>query len=884
MAAPPTGVITFLFTDIEGSTRLLHVLGDRYRTVQDRHGEIIRATVAEDGYVVRTEGDSFFVTFRNPVQAVRAAVTAQRRLASNEWPTGSELRVRMGLHTGQGLLGGDDYIGIDVNTAARIAGAAHGGQVLLSEATRALTQHDLPGGVVARDLGEHRLRDIAHPERLFDLVIDGLPSDFPPIKSMGIRPNNLPLPLNSFIGRAHEVAQAVQLLEGHRLVTLTGPGGSGKTRLALELARDHLAGFEDGVYFVDLAPLLHHEQVPSELVQGLGMREVPGRDLVDILVDRLAAKDVLLVLDNFEHVLPACWVVERLLGSAPRLRILTTSRAPLRIYGEQELAVPPLALPDPYQVYEPRALTQIEAIALFTDRVRAVRPEFVVTDENAAAVAGICARLDGLPLAIELAASRMKVLSPQKILSRLAIGPDLLTATARNLPPRQRTLRATINWSYGLLYEPEQRLFARLSVFKGGASFDAAEAVGNPEDDLGVDTLDALTVLVDNSLVRQTETKDAEPRFGMLETIREYAGELLASGDDAAPARRRHADYFLTLAHDGESHLTTDDQVQWLNRFELEHDNLQATFRWTLDAGEPERGLAAAAAMWRFWQQRGYLSVGRSWLERLLSSSGPEQTATVANGHLAAGSIAYWQGDYDATDQHYRKGLTIFQALGDQRGIAEATYNLAFAPEWDDSLDIAARSVDIVSIERMQDALRRFEELGDVAGVAKAKGNLAFHLAFAGDMESAGPLLEEAIAGYRQLHEKLHLADALIAYGQGLLLRGDYVDARAALIEALGLVHEADNWAAVSGVLEGMSFLESRQGRHERAVRILGSFQEIRRTMEFTYPLAASSTLGIDVVAEARNAIGDEAVDRALAEGRAMTRAEAVAYAAAELE
>jgi predicted ATPase/class 3 adenylate cyclase len=880
MAAPPTGVVTFLFTDIEGSTRLLQELAQWYRTVQDRHGEIIRATVAaEDGYVVRTEGDSFFVTFRNPVQAIRAAVAAQRDLAENDWPTGCDIRVRMGLHTGQGVLGGDDYIGIDVNRAARIAGAAHGGQVLLSEATRALTQHDLPGGVVARDLGEHRLRDIAHPERLFDLVIDGLPSDFPSIRSMGTRPNNLPLQLTSFVGRAHEIAQAVQLLEGHRLVTLTGPGGSGKTRLALELARDHLAGFEDGVFFVDLAPLLHHEQVPSELVQGLGMREVPGRDLVDILVDRLAAKDVLLVLDNFEHVLPACWVVERLLGSAPKLRILTTSRAPLRIYGEQELAVPPLALPDPYQVYEPRALTQIEAIALFTDRVRAVRPEFVVTDENAAAVAGICARLDGLPLAIELAASRMKVLSPQNILSRLAIGPDMLTATARNLPPRQRTLRATINWSYGLLDEPEQRLFARLSVFRGGAGFDAAEAIGNPEDDLDVDTLDALTVLVDNSLVRQTETKDAEPRFGMLETIREYAGELLTSGDDAAPARRRHADYFITLAHDGESHLTTDDQVQWLNRFELEHDNLQAAFHWTLDAGKPERGLATAAAMWRFWQQRGYLSVGRAWLERLLLSCGPEQTATVANGHLAAGSIAYWQGDYDATDQHYRKGLTIFQALGDQRGVAEATYNLAFAPEPDDSLDIGARSVGIVSIERMQDALQRFEKLGDVAGVAKAKGNLAFYLAFTGDMESAGALLEEAIAGYRQLHEKFHLADALIAYAQGLLLRGDYVDARAALIEALGLVHEADNWAAVSGVLEGVSFLESRQGRHERAVRILGSFQEIRRTMEFTYPLAASSTLGIDVVADARNAIGDEAVDQALAEGRAMGRAEAVAYA-----
>jgi tetratricopeptide (TPR) repeat protein len=524
-------------------------------------------------------------------------------------------------------------------------------------------------------------------------------------------------------------------------------------------------------------------------------------------------------------------------------------------------------------------LSRCEAVALFTERAGAARPGFELTEGNAAAVVAICMRLDGLPLAIELAASRIKVLPPQAIQSRLNSGQDLLASTVRNLPARQRTLRATIGWSHSLLQEPEQRLFARFSVFRGGADLDAAEAVGNPEGDLGVDTLDALTVLVDNSLFRQAETPDAEPRFGMLETVREHAGELLASGGDAEPTRRRHAEHFLSLAHDGELHLTTDDQVRWLNRFELEHDNLQAAFQWTLDAGKPECGLAAAAAMWRFWQQRGYLSVGRAWLDRLLLSSGPEQTATVANGHLAAGSIAYWQGNYEATDQHYRRALAIFQTLGDRPGIAEAIYNLAFVPEPDDSSDITERRVGRVSIERMQDALQRFEELGDLAGVAKAKGNLALLLGAKGDLESAKPLLEEAIAGYRQLHEKLHLADALIAYAQGLLLLGNLSDARAAIIEALGIAHEADNWAAVSGVLEGVSFLESMDGRHERAIRILGSFQEIRRTMEFTYPLAASSMLGIDVVANARKAIGEEAVDRELTEGRSMNRAEAVAYA-----
>jgi predicted ATPase len=848
--------------------------------VQDRHGEIIRATVAaEDGYVVRTEGDSFFVTFRNPVQAIRAAVAAQRDLAENDWPTGCDIRVRMGLHTGQGVLGGDDYIGIDVNRAARIAAAAHGGQILLSEAIRALVERDLPNGVAVRDLGEHRLKDIAYPEHLFDLLIDGLPSDFRPIRSVDVHPNNLPLQLTSFVGRAQEITQTVQLLEDHRLVTLTGPGGSGKTRLALQAANELLPCFDDGVYFVDLASLSDHTHVASEIVQAMGTRERPGRELIDTLVDGLAAKDVLLVMDNFEHVLPAAWVAERLLRAAPKLRILATSRAPLRIYGEQEQPIPPLMLPNAAETQNPEVLSRCEATALFAERAGAARPGFGLTEGNAAAVAAICTRLDGLPLAIELAASRIKVLTPQAILARLGSDADLLAATSRNLPPRQRTLRATISWSYGLLDGPEQRLFARLSVFSGGASLDAVEAVGNADGGLGVDTLDALTGLVDNSLVRQTATPDAEPRFGMLETIRECASELLASGDDAAPTMRRHAEYFLAMARDGEPHLTTDDQVRWLNRLETEHDNLQAAFQWTIETGQPSTGAEAAAAIWRFWQQRGYLFVGRTWLERLLSAIGAEQAASAAKAHLAAGSIAYWQGDYEATERHYRQGMVIFEALDDRPGIAEALFNLAFIPSLDDSVDIAKRRIHRASIERMQDALQRFEELGDPAGVAKAKGNLALLLGAEGNLESAKPLLEEAIAGYRQLHEKFHLADALIAYAQGLLVLGNLVDARKAIIEALDIAHEADNWAAVSGVLEGVSFLESMDGQHQRAVRILGAFQEIRRRMEFTYPLAAGSVFEIDVVADARKAIGDEMVDRALAEGQAMTGAEAVSYA-----
>jgi predicted ATPase/class 3 adenylate cyclase len=879
MGAAPTGTVTFLFTDIEGSTGLLKAMGETYRRAQDHHDEIIRAAVAaENGHVVRTAGDSFFVTFESPVPALRAAVAAQRSLGADEWPAGSPLRVRMGLHTGEGVLGGDDYIGIDVNRAARIAAAAHGGQVLLSEATRALVRHDLPDGVTLRDLGDHRLRDIAEPERLFDLVVDGLPSDFQPIRSLDFRPNNLPLQLTSFVGRADEIARAGQLLRGHRLVTLTGPGGAGKTRLALEVAAEGLSSFEDGAFFVDLAPIVDHAQVPSVLAQALGLRERPGRELIDTLVDALAAMDVLLVLDNFEHLLPAAWVVERLLASAPRLRTLVTSRAPLRLYGEQEHQVPPLALPDVGQLQALDVLSRSEAVVLFVERARAARPGFGLTDENARAVADVCTRLDGLPLAIELAASRVNVLTPQAIRSRLAGGPDLLTASARNLPARQRTLRATIGWSCGLLTEPQRRLFNRLSVFRSGAGLDAVEAVGG---DLGVDILDALSSLVDNSLVRQTEMPDGEPRFGMLETVREYAGELLAATDDEAPTRRRHAEHYLVVALEGESHLTADDQVRWLDRFEHEHDNLQAALRWTVEVGELERGMAAGAAMWRFWHQRWYLFVGRSWLERLLSAAGPDPTSTLAKAHVAAGGLAYWQGEYEAAKRHYRESLTIAQAIDDRACIAEAIYNLAFIPTQVASTHSqAAWWADAPEqIALFQDALARFEELGDVAGVAKTKGNMALILARTGDLDSAAAMLGEAIESYRILHDRFHLADSLLAYGHGMQLLGRDETARAAFVEALCLVDAADNRAAVAVALDCLAALESKRSRHRDAVRLFGSAQQIRRGVEGGYPLASSAVTGIDPLAEARTAIGDEAVEQLLAEGRSLTRAQAVAFA-----
>ncbi|HEV2895669.1 MAG TPA: adenylate/guanylate cyclase domain-containing protein, partial [Actinomycetota bacterium] len=479
----PTGTVTFLFTDIEGSTSLLQELGDRYPAVLDEHAAIIRRAVSDGGGIeVSTHGDAFFAVFRSPAGAVGAAIAAQRGLAANDWSPGPPVRVRMGAHTGEGALGGDDYAGIDVHRAARIADAAHGGQVLLSDATRGLVQHALPAGTSLRDLGAHHLRGIAGPERLHQLVVDGLPADFPAPRTPDARPSNLPPQLTSFVGREEEIAEVERLLGRTRLLTLTGPGGSGKSRLALRVATELLPQYRDGSCFVDLSPVTDPALVPAAVANALGVPESPERPILDGVKDHLRHRELLQVVDNFEQVAEAGPVIEELLTAAPKLRTLVTSRVVLSLRGEQEYPVPPLQVPDPEQL--PRdlaALTEVEAVRLFVERAQAASPRFALTERNAPVVAEITARLDGLPLAIELAATRAKVLTPEQILARLKSRLSILTSGSRSVPERQRTLRAAIAWSYDLLDPVERRLFARLSVFTGGWTFESAEAVCDPE-------------------------------------------------------------------------------------------------------------------------------------------------------------------------------------------------------------------------------------------------------------------------------------------------------------------------------------------------------------------------------------------------------------------
>src|SRR5215211_3906572 len=741
----PTGTVTFLFTDIEGSTGLLQTLGDRYPAVLDEHAAILRKAVADAGGIeVSTHGDAFFVVFTSPAAAVRAAVAAQLALADHDWSPGPPVRVRMGLHTGEGTRGGDDYAGLDVHRAARIADAAHGGQVIVSDTTRALVEQALPDGAALRDLGPHRLRGLAEPERLHQLAADGLPDEFPPPRTLDARPGNLPVALSSFVGRESEIAEVERLLDQTRLLTLTGPGGSGKSRLALAVAADLLLRFRDGAWFVDLAPVTDPALVLSAVANALGVPEAADRPILDGVKEHLRDRELLCVLDNFEQVAEAGPVLEELLTAAPGLRTVVTSRVVLSLRGEQEYAVPPLPVPDPERLpRDPAELEAMAAVRLFRERAAAASPRFALTAANAPVVAEITARLDGLPLAIELAATRTKVLTPEQILDRLKRRLALLTSGPRSLPKRQQTLRAAIAWSYDLLEEAERRLFARLSAFTGGWTFEAAEAVCEPEA-FGLDALDGLTSLVDKSLVRRVEPPGRPARFSMLETIREFGLEQLETLGDAEELRRRHAGWFLDLATDAEPHLTADDQGEWLDRCDSEHANIRAALRWAVEAGQADRAQAAAGALWRFWQQRGHLAEGRRWLEEVLAMpSGQGPTPARAKALTGAGGIAWWQEDMAAAQVFYEQALAIERELGDPARIAEALYNQGFI--------LGARGDFDAAVRLFEESLALFRGAGDETGMARAEWMIVIRDLIAGDLDGTVARAEEAVATWRRV-------------------------------------------------------------------------------------------------------------------------------------
>jgi predicted ATPase/class 3 adenylate cyclase len=873
MALLPTGTVTFLFTDVEDSTRLLQELAAGYEVVEVQHAEILRRAIVEGGGTeVSTEGDSFFAVFPRPTGALHAAVAAQRALAKEHWPEGITVRVRMGMHTGEGRTGGPgsaaDYIGMDVNRAARIAAAANGGQVLLSDATRGLVEHALPKGVRIRELGKHRLKDIEYPERLYDLVIDGLPADFPPIRTLEV-PTNVPAERTSFIGRERELAEVTALLEQARFLTLTGPGGSGKSRLALRVASAQFSRFPQGVYWVDLSAITNPTLVLSAIASALRIRDEPGRNPLETLVDRLRDRQMLLVVDSFEHVAEGASVIGRLLDAASGLTVLATSRVPLRVVGEREYDVSPLAVPDRGSDIE--AIAACEAVRLFTDRALAVRPSFQLTPQNATAVAEITARLDGLPLAIELAASRLNLLDPRSMLTRLDKRLPLLTGRVRDVPERQRTLRSTIDWSHDHLSPDERRLFARVSVFAGEWSLEAADAVCGPG--LDSDFLEGLSGLVDASLVRRREPGDGVVRFRMLETIREYAAETLAGSGEEDDVRRRHAEHLRDVAEEAESHLTGDGLDRWLTRLEAERDNIRAALDWASESGEAETALRTAAAMWRFWQHRGLLAEGRRRLEVMLALPAAQtRNALRARALSALGGIAYWQGDYRPMRTAYEEAVEIAQDTGDSRLLARALLDLSFAAMVDTNLD---------EQEELLRAAFAEAEGGDPAVTAQILIPLAFIELQRRNPAVALKHVERALAIHRELGNRMAGADSLCSLATLRLLIGETEPAKEQLREAAALMAQTESRMFLSTMLLPLAFVETLDGQYRRAARLIGSSVRQGEELGGGAPSFVVLPLLGDPQADARRALGDEEYEREWAQGYAMSLDDAVAFVVA---
>ena len=869
----PTGTVTLLLTDIEGSTKLWT---DRpramFQAVSRHHTIIGNAVKRHNGKMPRDqgEGDSIFAAFPRASDAVAAALEIQLALHDEPWPEGVALRVRIALHTGEPRLAEDNYYGQAVSRCARVRGLANGGQTLLSSATMELVRDDLPAGASGRDLGAHRLKDFPRPETVFQLTHPDLPDNFPPLHSDEARSDNLPLQLTTFVGREREITEISELLSSIRLVTLVGPGGCGKTRLAIEVGRQLLGEFEDGVHLVTLASLGDSSLVVSRIAQSVGLQESAGEAPFEGLANFLRDKNMLLILDNFEGVIGAAALISELLAECPDIKVLATTRASLRISSEHEFQVPPLELPELDYLPDIAELARHSAVELFVERAQAIKADFALTNANARIIAEICHRLDGLPLAIELAAVRVKLLPPAVLLDRLSSRLDLLTGGPRDLPARQQTLRNAIDWDYTLLEPAEQTLFRRLAVCRGGLSLDAAAAVAAAAGQVGIDLFDGLDSLVGKSLLRQMPSLENEPRFGMLQTIREYALDVLDGTDESDVTRQAHATFYLGLAEKASEQLRGPDQVRWLEALEFDHDNLQDALEWSKQNDDWGVLLRLTAAMSYFWSIRGYVSEGRMWTKIAL-----ERTKGVISLHrarvLAGGAmLARARVDYAEARRLLEECIEAQRQLGDEAGVAFSIKDLG-------NLEVDQGNIE--GAEKLySESLAEWRRLGEQEGIAQTLNNLGFIAQIQGDQAKAMKLLEESLVLFRQLRDKQGIARALMNIAVSTRELGDNERAVRLSRESLVLWRQlGDKWD-VADCLEDLAGELHELGLHHQSAVIYGGAEALRWAIGAPRPPVEQESYErrVDTVHEA---LGDAGFSEAWARGSAMRMEEIIDYA-----
>ena len=916
----PTGTVTFLFTDIEGSTKLSQEYADDLSVLLTRHREILNQTIeAHHGFIFQVVGDSFSVAFDTARNAVSAASEVQRLLHNEAWSP-VPIKVRMGIHTGVAQLADDALIEGPYSGYAtlaltqRIMSAAHGGQILISQVTRDLVLEQLPSEITLLDMGEHRLKDLLHLIHLYQVTLADLPANFPPLKTLESFPNNLPVQLTSFIGREREIDEAKQLLSNTRLLTLIGPGGTGKTRLALRVAEDLLPSFTDGVWIVELAPLADVSLIPQTIAAIFGLRELPNMPLLGIVMDYLRAKELLLILDNCEHLIDAsAQLSDKLLRNCPRLKIIASSREALGIAGETVYRVPSLSLPDPAQVTR-ESVMESESARLFVERATATQSKFDLTDQNASHVVQICYRLDGIPLALELASARVAVFSPEEIAARLGDRFKLLTGGSRTALPRQQTLRALIDWSYDLLSEEEQTLLRQLSVFAGGWTFEAAEAVCS-----NLDVLNLLTQLVNKSLVMAAEQENST-RYHLLETIRQYARDKLLEAGESEQVRNQHLDFFLKFAEEAETYMNGPQEMEWRTLLDTEYDNLRTALEWGME-NDVVKVLRLGGALHLFWERHGYEVEGRRLMNEVLTRAKtfpPEEGAATRKRILyqakalnAIGFLGFGQGDNLGSMKAFEESASLLRQIGEKRMLAQALAYIGMTRAF-----LGDREAAYAAVEEAIDLAR---EVGDKVTLGIALTNMAGVMAMTqADLEKMRSYAEEGIQLLKETMSRWQTAMTLFGFALFTAMQGNYAEARSQFEACVPLFIELrdrhrlamvrselahlerrqghfaqakplyretiQEWqkighrAAIAHELECFAFIAKAQEEDQRAAQLFGAAEILRENINI--PMMPAERPEYDrEVSDLRANMAESTFAKAWADGRALTMEQAIAFA-----